>query len=489
MKSQLARIVIPIVILVAGVAAFFALGKKAKEKTQLAQGPTVPEVEVLAVGRHDGRLDIGIDGEVVPFQEITLSAQVAGQIVYKAEVARAGQFTEEGADLFRIDECDYSLAVRRLENQLEQAGSSVREIDEEIAGTQRLVDLAEDQVGLSQNDCDREVKLHGRGASSDFELDQARRDLVGAKNALTTVRNQLKLAQTRRNRLVQAQQLTALQKEKAEHDLARATITAPLDGVIVKDFVEEGDYVHVGAPLVTIEDTSAVEVKCNLRMDELYWVWSQETTGAVDEEIDEINCDYEIPSTPVTIVYRLQHRDFMWEGQLWRIDGVGLDERTRTVPCRVIVRKPQDVWILEGDKRCRATGGPPALVRGMYVDVVVHVTPTARLLRVPQRAVRPGGEVWVTRPVAAGEPPDGSKESGSGVHRVDVVDVDVVEIAGNDAVVSVEAGELATGDLVVVSPLGISVRGSSDDREAALENILVAVKRDHGTFAYSVSMK
>ena len=58
-----------------------------------------------------------------------------------------------------------------------------------------------------------------------------------------------------------------------------AQITAPIDGVIVLEEVEEDSYVNKGTLLVAIEDTSAVEVKCSLRMDELYWLWCQAFSG------------------------------------------------------------------------------------------------------------------------------------------------------------------------------------------------------------------
>jgi hypothetical protein len=59
----------------------------------------------------------------------------------------------------------------------------------------------------------------------------------------------------------------------------------------------------------------------------------------------------------------------------------------------------------------------------MYVDVVVHIEPKTRLLSVPENAVRPGNEIWVAEPI----PPD-EKRSGGATHRVQIVDVKVVEV-------------------------------------------------------------
>ncbi len=470
------RIVLPLIILAVGVAGFFALGKKPDEKTKKPQELGVPEVKVVQVDRHEGTLDIGVDGQAVPYREIKLSAEVAGRIVYKAEAARAGRFAQKDSVLLRIDDHDYAIMVQQLETEVEQADVSVQELDEEIAGSQRLVGLAQDQVGLAEKDYNRHVDLHGRGASTDTEMDQSHRDLINAENSLITVRNQVNLLETRRSRVVQAQTLTELKKKKAKYDLERTSIQAPVNGVIVQDSVEQGDYVTVGTPLLTIEDTTTIEVKCNLQMDELYWVWDQPTPNNSDRGISDPGEEYQIPPTDATIIYRLEGKEYAWDGELWRIDGVGLDEKTRTVPCRVIVRDPQSVWVMRGGQRRRATGGPPALVRGMYVDVVVHTKPSQSLLQMPQRAVRPGEEIWLARPLTSDESRAATGEAAEATHALEIVKVDVIESTGDRAIVRSDAKELSAGDLVVVSPLALPVVIPGDEKE--LPPMLLRLKRD-----------
>ena len=163
--------------------------------------------------------------------------------------------------------------------------------------------------------------------------------------------------------------------------------------MIVTESVEADSYVQKGTPLVVIEDTAAVEVKCNLRMDELYWIWNQTdqrpTTGA-----DTTRADYQIPNTDVNVLYRLGNREYQWKGKLWRYDGIGLDERTRTVPCRVLVEAPRDVQLLDADAASESMIGPPALVRGMFVALEILAKPRIPLLQVPEEAVQPGSTVW-----------------------------------------------------------------------------------------------
>lgn len=477
------RIVLPLVILVTGVAGFFALGKKPDEKTEKPQGLAVPEVKVVQVDRHEGTLDIGVDGQAVPYREIKLSAEVAGRIVYKAEAARAGRFAKKDTVLLRIDDHDYAIMVQQLETELEQADVSVLELDEEIAGSQRLVDLAQTQVKLAEKDHQRHIDLFERGASTDAEMDKSNLERINAEHSLTTVGNQVTLLKTRRSRVVQSQTLTELKKKKAKYDLERTSIEAPVNGVIVMDTVEQGDYVTNGTHLLTIEDTTVVEVKCNLRMDELHWVWDQATAGNSNIGIRDHGEDYQLPPTRATVVYRLEGREYTWDGDLWRIDGVGVDEKTRTVPCRVIVRSPQSVWVVRDGERRRATGGPPALVRGMYVDVIIHTKPSQPLLQVPQQAIRPGEKVWLARPLTSDEKKAATDEkkaatdkAAPATHALEIVQVDVIESTGDRAIVRSDARELSAGDVVVVSPLALPIVTPGDEEDSP--PMLLRLKRD-----------
>ena len=63
---------------------------------------------------HEGKLNIEVDGVVVPFRQITLSAEVEGTVLFKEEDCRAGRYVEQGTVLFRIDPRDYELEIRRL---------------------------------------------------------------------------------------------------------------------------------------------------------------------------------------------------------------------------------------------------------------------------------------------------------------------------------------------------------------------------------------
>ncbi len=351
-------------------------------------------VETIEVAPHRGGLDISVDGVVVPFREIDLSAEVSGRIAKKSDLCRAGTYVTRGTPLIAIDSRDYQLEVDRLERELSQAAVSLQELDVEYSNNQSLLKLAKDQLALQRRELERQRSLATKKIVTDSDLDKTKRDELAAVNAAMTLSNELQLLTTRRNRLENARDLWRSQLERAQLDLQRTKVAAPIDGVIIREMVEEDSYVQKGTSLAKIEDTSAVEVKCNLRMEDLYWLWSQGRGDDHAQAAASATRDYQIPQAPVTVYYELGGHRYEWGGILSRFDGIGVDERTRTVPCRVLVAEPRKVTIKDvGDGDAGAVG-PPALVRGMFVTVDVHAQPSTVLLEIPQRAVQPGNTVW-----------------------------------------------------------------------------------------------
>ena len=64
-----------------------------------------------------------------------------------------------------------------------------------------------------------------------------------------------------------------MRRERAQLDLDRTIIKSPVAGIVVRDVVELDSFVQLGAEIAVIEDTSQVDVQCNLKMTDLDWIW------------------------------------------------------------------------------------------------------------------------------------------------------------------------------------------------------------------------
>jgi multidrug efflux pump subunit AcrA (membrane-fusion protein) len=392
---------VAILILAAGVGAMLALGKSEGGKRE-DSGDGLPEVTTQRVLPYKGPLDIEIDGIVTPFRDIEVAAEVGGQVLVKAAACRAGNFVRQGDLLVAIDPEDYNLEVDRCEKQKLQADAELEELEVEISNVRSLMEFAAAELKLNEKEWDRVLASN---VYSQSERDQAERSVIVSQNAARALENQQATLEAKRSRLNVASELAKVQLQKANLDLSRTEIRAPVDGVIVRDSVEQGSYVQKGSPLFVVEDTSRAEVRCNLQMDELYWLWHQDAPATVTD--DPGGAAYQVPVTPATVSYEmtgLSKVKYTWQGELRRYDGIGVDERTRTVPCRVVVDDPRKVLAVNSDavnsdavQDVPVAIGPPALVRGMYVTVKVHARPNLTFVKIPDVAVQPGNRTWRVR--------------------------------------------------------------------------------------------
>jgi multidrug efflux pump subunit AcrA (membrane-fusion protein) len=443
--------VMPLVILGLAVFGFVTLGKQPPPQRRAAEGVTTAAVETVPVATEGDGMTLDLDGVVVPLREVLLAAEVGGRVVHKAGVCRGGQFVEKGTLLLAIDPRDYELEVRRLEQEFKQAELTIAEVDEEIVQNAASVELARRQVELAHREVVRLDGLKATRVVTEADYERALRDELAAENSRTTLEGQRRVLAKRRIRLQEARTLAATLLERARLDLERTRVVAPASGIVVEDMVEQDSFVSKGTVLVKLEDTSAVEVRASLQMDELARLWSGRRNGQRPAA-----GPYDFPETPVSVVYRIGESTYRWRGTLMRQEGRGLDDRTRTLPCRVLVTDPEGVEAIDRYGAVMPELPPEAprsLLRGMFVDVLVHVETDGPLVSIPEEARRPNGEVWVVR--------EG---------RLIVLSPRPQQVASGRVFFAAEAAGLSPGDRVVVSQLsgvrpGMAVADSSPERQ------------------------
>jgi multidrug efflux pump subunit AcrA (membrane-fusion protein) len=383
--------VLPLAILGAAVGGFLALGGPKAPPRKDKEPPKAVGVRTIPVERQADAIDLEVDGVVVPLREITLGAEVPGRILRKSDACNEGQSVTKGTVLIEIDPRDYDLDVARLEKELTQAKLAIEEADEELIQNATSTEFARRQVDLARREASRLEGLKAGKIVTESEHDRAVREELTAANSLTMLEGQRRVLAKRRIRLLEAQSLAETMLEKARLDLARTRISSPVDGIVVEDTVEQDSFVAKGAPLVTIEDTSATEVKTSLRMDEVARVWGGRNAADVGQGFPEV---------PAKVVFTMDDRRYEWDGVLSRQEGRGLDEKTRTLPCRVRVPDPTKLRALDRYGAALPVlppESPRSLLRGMFVEVWLHVDIAQPLVSVPQEAVRPTGDLFVMR--------------------------------------------------------------------------------------------
>lgn len=438
--------ILPSAILIAGVLSVSMLGSKPKPNRKRKPPRISIPVEVVNAKTHGGSLNISVTGTVVPYREIQLATEVGGKVIWKSEALLSGRYVKAGEELLKIDPTDYKLKVEQLQQQLAKADADLSRLQVESANVNRLVSIAQRTLSLRKREVQRMQSLSRSQASSEVEKDAAESRYLETSQALTTLENQLRTLKSDTTSLTTAKELAAIGLKQATLDFQKTVITAPVSGVVVRHSVEVNSHLMPGSSVATIEDTSKVEVRCQLRKEDLDFL-PQPSKEIAGQEPD-LSKAYQLPPVPVTVKYSRAGRRYSWHGELNRQDGLGMDQRTRTMPVRIRVDDPHDCDF----DSAGGTVGPIVLMRGMFVQVDLHCEPQQPLLVIPEEAIRPGKNVWIA-------------DEG----QLQIQPVRIVRIENGMAYVDSRGGQLSEKQAIISSPVpgakaGLSVTTGRRDQ-------------------------
>ncbi|RUL87794.1 efflux RND transporter periplasmic adaptor subunit [Tautonia sociabilis] len=417
------NVILPGVILAGGVAVFAGLVASKEPPQRVERARQVPRVEVVPVAlAPEGGFSIEVNGTVVPKREVTLSAEVDGRVVERTDACWAGRTVKRGDLLLRLDPRPLEIQRETFQAELAQVEADLEQLDTEIGNTEELIALAEQEVDLRRREQVRVEQLIARNASSVSDRDAADAQVLTARQNLQRLQNDRRMFASRRARLEAQRRRILAQLDQVAYDLERTVISSPVAGRIHEVNIEQDGYARPGDRLVTIEDTGTMEVRCSLRLEDLYWL------AGGDAPLADVEDDpYSIPHAQAEISHAIAGQRATWEGVLARFEGAGLDERTRTIPCRVEVPAPE------------------GLRRGMFVTVTfLGVDPDIPLRSIPRAAFRPNDEIWLV------------EDGRLAIHRVEPVRVleDSVLIRADGP-----GDPIPVGAPLVVSPLEAPVNG------------------------------
>jgi len=230
-RSKL-RFVIPVAVLLVGVAAAMLLASARKAPPRVERVSLGPLVEVIEVSSRDVSMSVIGHGEVVPRVAVDVVPQVAGQVVEVHPSLVSGGFFKAGEPLVVIDPRDYELAVNRAEAAVARA-----EVTLEREQAEAEVALQEwDAINPGEEPSSGLVVREPQVRQAEAELEAARADLAVACL-----------------------------------NLERTKVRVPFDGVVVSKSVDLGQFVTMGKTAARVYGTDVVEVRVPLENRELEW--------------------------------------------------------------------------------------------------------------------------------------------------------------------------------------------------------------------------
>ena len=206
--------------------------------------------DVFVVKESTETPTVVISGSVVPFKEVTLAAQLPGRVKFIAGIE--GEAFETGTTLVALDEdellANRSSAYAQLSSadaQLRNAGVQYsRELwspqSKSAPGGMGIPNLF-DQMFTRQTEGFFGGRDHGAERSADLyasgtQMEQARSAILRAQSEIRAIDAKLRDAKS----------------------------LAPFDGVIVEKYVEEGDTVQPGQPMLKFADVTWLQIEVDV---------------------------------------------------------------------------------------------------------------------------------------------------------------------------------------------------------------------------------
>ena len=208
--------------------------------------PPADSGETFVVQQAKGAPTVSVGGTVIPYKEVTLAAQLPGRVKYLAGIE--GDSYKKGDLLIALDDRELLANRQSIIAQIASADAQLRNV-----GVQYSREIWSPQSRSAPG---------GMGLPNMFDqmFTRPMEDFVGDRSRGAERGADLYASGTR---ITQAQNtIYQLQAELQALDakLRDARSIAPFDGVIVKKFIEVGDTVQPGQPLLKYADVEYQQV-------------------------------------------------------------------------------------------------------------------------------------------------------------------------------------------------------------------------------------
>jgi len=289
---------------------------------------TLVDIIQVSTSRHD--VDLHAKGTVVPAKEVMLQSEVGGRVMWQSPELVAGGRFEEGQPILRVDGRDYKLAVESFRSQ-------VRRTRLDLTLERRRGEVAK-----------REWNSFGEMDATDEQ-----RALAQREPQLEAARLELKAAES--------------SLKKAELDLARTTLRAPFNAMVVEEHVDPGQLLSPQTTVARLVGTDEYHVQVSVPVSSLRTIRAR--SG-------------DTPGSPTTIIQRVGQGTIERRGEVIR-QLPDLDPGGAMARVLVSIENPL------------GQEGELPLLLGSFVDVATAAQPIDDAIRIPRVALRNGRYVYV----------------------------------------------------------------------------------------------
>jgi membrane fusion protein (multidrug efflux system) len=291
-------------------------------------------------------------GTALPDRSATLSAEVSARIVEVAGDIEAGSAITEDQVLIRLDDRQYQQELERALALAEAEEAQLREIEVERTRLRKLIQIANTELDIASDEKKRVTRLFEEGHAEKREFDLVRLAYQRARRTVEDLEKDYEKLEPRADGAAASKKANEAQAAMARLNVDRCTIKAPFAGTIDQLMVDVGDHATIGTPLLTLVDSTFVEIPIQLPASAYDRVRRGATTRIAAESMP----------------------DRSWSGEVARIAPLA-QQQTRTFAVYIDVDNCQQ---------------ERPLLPGTFVRALIDGPTHSRALVLPREAIRRG---------------------------------------------------------------------------------------------------
>src|SRR5438093_3777477 len=194
---------------------------------------------------------VSASGKIQPKRLVNISADTPGRVVDLA--VNEGDRIRKGQFLLQID-------LKSLRTRVDSNSASLRTAELSLEQLQQATETSKVQLQQAQQTLARQQDLWRQQLTTREALDKAVNDVKAAESA---VQERLKLLRPQESRI--AQERATL--ESARYDLSKVRIESPIDGIVTRRNIQEGETAIIGTMnnpgtvLLTLADMSIIQAE------------------------------------------------------------------------------------------------------------------------------------------------------------------------------------------------------------------------------------
>jgi len=210
-----------------------------------------PTVTVETIKTRDLEAVVSASGKIQPKRFVNISADTSGRVVNLA--VNEGERVKTGQFLMQIDPRNLRTRVQSGESALQGSMAALDQL-------RQSVETARVQLNVAQQNFARQESLWKGQLTTREALDRAQDDVRIAQSTLAEREKQVR---TQEARLGQDRAALA----NAQYDLSKVRIESPIDGIVTRRNIQEGETAVVGTMnnagtvLLTVADMSVIQAE------------------------------------------------------------------------------------------------------------------------------------------------------------------------------------------------------------------------------------